>query len=129
VRPAGIGDPPVAGRLPAGLADPRVEPEVGHQPFGSAEPGEVTDRRHDRQRDRGVHAGDGHQPQHFRPGEGGLAQVLVDQGQLLSVEVELAQQRRRCGPSLVRPADLGASLDGAAARGDTVREERPHISN
>ena len=64
---------------------------------GGAEPGEVTDRRHDRQRNRGIHPGDGHQPQHLRPPERGLAQVGVDQGQLLAVEVELPQQGASSG--------------------------------
>jgi len=64
--------------LPAGPADLRVEPEVADQFFRRPEPGEVTNRRHDRQRDRGIDAGDGHQPQHLGPAECGLAQVLVN---------------------------------------------------
>ena len=32
VRAAVLGDPPMAGGLTAGLAHPRVQPEIGHQP-------------------------------------------------------------------------------------------------
>jgi transposase-like protein len=47
VRRAGLGDPAVAGGLAAGLAHPRVEPEIADQVLRGAEPGEVADRGHD----------------------------------------------------------------------------------
>jgi hypothetical protein len=99
---AGLGDPAVAGRLAAGLAHPRVEPDVADEPVRCPEAGEVTDCRHDGQRDTGVDTGNGHQPQYFGPAERGLAQVTVDQGRLLGMEVELPQQR--AGGVLLVPA-------------------------
>jgi len=64
-----LGDPPVAGGLAARLLDARVDPEIGHQLLGPPEPAKVPDRCHDRQRDGGVDAGNGHQPLDFRASE------------------------------------------------------------
>jgi hypothetical protein len=75
----GFGDPAVTGRRPAGLAHPGVEPEVGHQLLRGAEPGEVPDRGHDRQRHGRVDPGHRHQPQHLRPIERDLPEIGVDQ--------------------------------------------------
>jgi len=83
--------PALAGRLPAGLADPRVEPEVGDQLLRGAEPGEVADGRDDRQGHGRVHARDGHQSQYLGPGQGCLAQLGVDQAELGGVEIQLPQ--------------------------------------
>ncbi|MCU1660506.1 MAG: gluconate transporter [Pseudonocardia sp.] len=77
-----------------------------------AEPGEVPDRRHDRQPHGRVDPGHRHQPQHFRPRERDLPEIGVDQPELLAVEVQLTQQRRRgdsssggscCAASQARP--------------------------
>ncbi len=53
---------------------------------------EVPDRRDDRQGDRGVNAGDRHQPLDLLGLKRDSAELGVDDPQLLAVEVELAQQ-------------------------------------
>ena len=54
---------------------------------------EVAHRRHDRERDRRVEAGDRHQPPDLGAPQPDLPELGVDQAQLLGGEVELAQQR------------------------------------
>jgi hypothetical protein len=80
----------VVGGLAAGLAHPRVEAQVAHQPLRGGKPTEVTDRGHDRQRHGGVHARDGQQPAHLLALQRDSAELGVDDPQLLAVEVELA---------------------------------------
>ncbi len=46
--PAGFADPAVDRGGVAGLADLRVQPDIGDQPIRVGEPGEVADRSHDR---------------------------------------------------------------------------------
>jgi hypothetical protein len=93
VRAPVLGDPPVVGRLAAGLLDARVQPEIGDQLLGGAEPPELTDGRDQRERDRRVDAGDRHQPADLGALERDPAELRVDDPQLLGVEVELPQQR------------------------------------
>jgi hypothetical protein len=70
-----------------------VQPDIGHQLARVGEPGEVTDGGDNRDRRDRVHARDGHQPGHHRIGERLDGQLLVGDGQLLAVEVQLPQQR------------------------------------
>ena len=93
VRAAVLGDPPVPRRLTARLPDPRVQPEIRHQPAGGREPVKVADGRHDRQRHGGVDPGDRHQPLDLPALQRDTSERGVDDPQLLPVEVELAQQR------------------------------------
>jgi hypothetical protein len=62
VRATVLGDPTVRSWLPARLAHARVQAEIRDQLLRSGEPVKVPDRRDDRERDRGIDAGDRHQP-------------------------------------------------------------------
>jgi hypothetical protein len=94
VRAAVLGDPPVLGRLAAGLTDPRVQPEVADQLVRRREAVEFADRGHDRQRDGRVDAGNRHQSRNLAALQADPPKLEIDQAQLLAGEVELTQQRR-----------------------------------
>jgi hypothetical protein len=127
-----LGDPAVLGGLTAGLPHPRVEAEVADQPLRRAEPTEVADRGHDRQRHGGVHPWDRQQPAHLGVLEGDPAELGVDDAQLRPVKVELAQQRPD-GLLLVwgqvlggqpRPAFVAEQVGGWAARDEVAVQDR-----
>jgi len=90
---AGLGDPPVDGGAVAGLADPGVQAEIGHEAVGVGEAREVADGGEQRHGDGDINAGHGHEP-----GGGGVVDRLegdvpIDGGQFGAVEVQLADQR------------------------------------
>ena len=87
-----LGDPAVRGGRVAGLADLRVQAEVGDQLAAVGEAADVADGGHEGRGDDQVHAGDGHQP--ARPA--GQFERLrrdhpLDLGDLAVEEVDLAQ--------------------------------------
>jgi hypothetical protein len=90
----GLGDAPVMGGLPAGLVDRRAQAEVGDELVGAGEPVEVPDRGQHGDRGHRVHPGNGHQPSHQRVVHGLDRQRPLHLGQLATVEVQPAQQRR-----------------------------------
>lgn len=101
---------------------------IGGGPVRGAEPGEVPDRSHDRESHGRIDAGHGHQPQHLRAVQRGLPELDVDQAQLLGVEVELAQQRRRRGELIggqLLLGEPGASLVPEQIRGRAARDQVP----
>ena len=135
VRTALLGDPSVRRGLAAGLAHPRVEPEIGDQLLGSAEAREVADRRCECERDGRVDAGDRHQPLDVLAFECDPAQGGVDDSQLLGLEVKLAQQRLDRLPLIpgeVLLCQPGASFDPEqvgerAARDQVAMQNRLHL--
>jgi hypothetical protein len=80
---------PMSPGQPTGLADRRIQADVGHQLVGRLEAGEVPDGGHDGHRDGHVNVGDGHQPQRVGVVEREPGQLAVDQFQLLAGEVQL----------------------------------------
>jgi hypothetical protein len=76
----------------AGLADLGVQPEIGDEPVRVLEAGEVADRGDDRHRHAHVDAGHRHQPGDDRVVDRFDGDVALDVGELVAVEVELAQQ-------------------------------------
>ena len=93
MRTAVLGDPPVTCRRAAGLPNPRVQPQIAHKSAGGREPVRVADGRDDRQRHGGVDAGNRHQPLDLPALQRDPPEHGVDDPQLMTVEVELAQQR------------------------------------
>ena len=81
----------MAGRRVPGLADLRVQPEVGDQLAPVREPADVTDRRQKRDRDDQVDARNGHQPTRLGPVERVVRDRPIDQRDLAVEEVDLAQ--------------------------------------
>src|SRR5690606_2652555 len=86
-----LGDPAVVGMLGA-LVDAGYQAEVGSQLVGGPEAADVTDRGHDRVRDRGVDAGEGHQQLHLGAGERGAIDFCAQRGLLDLQRIEQAQQ-------------------------------------
>jgi hypothetical protein len=86
-------DPPVPGRLGAGLAHARVEADVADQMRGGREATDLADRTDQRRRGHEVDAGKRHQPLHLLGGECELGKRPIDHGDLGGQEVDLAQAR------------------------------------
>jgi len=96
LRAACLADPAVHRGGVAGLADLRVQADIGHQLARIGEAGEFADCSNDRDRGDGVDAGNSHQPGHDRVGDRFNHEFLVDGSELGAVEVEVAQQRVDC---------------------------------
>jgi hypothetical protein len=126
VRATLLGDPPMRGGLISGLADSWVQAQIADQLPRTAEPPEVADRRHDRQRDSRIDAGNRHQALHVVTGQGYLAELRVDDLKFLAVKVELAQQRLDRLALIRRQLLLAkprATLDPEQVRGRAARHE------
>lgn len=119
----------------AGLADPRVQPEIRHEPVGRREPGEVPDRRHDRYSDGDIDTRDGHQSSHDQVVDRVHGDVSFDLGELVTVEVELPEQRFDAAPLisgqvLAREplaADAGEQVRVRARRHKVPRQDPMHL--
>ena len=123
------------GRLVAGLAHARVEPEVADEPARAREALDLADRGDERERDRAVDAGDRQQPLHGGRGEADLGQLAVDESELLTGDVE-PPQRRGDGDLLIdgqwlpgqpSTALLAEQVGGRAARQQVAMQDRLHL--
>jgi hypothetical protein len=81
----------VVGGAGAGLADSRVEPEVGGQLAPVGEAADVADGGHERRGDGDVSPGDGHQPLDLGPGQRLGGDELLDRSDLCVQEGDLTQ--------------------------------------
>ena len=93
LRPAGFADPAVHRGGAAGLADFRVQPDIGNELVRVIEPGKVTDGGHDRDRRDRIDTRNCHQPCNDGIAEGLDGQFPVHGRELAAVEVQLPQQR------------------------------------
>jgi hypothetical protein len=99
---AGLADPAVdRGGVP-GLADLRIQPDIGDQPVRIGEAAEVADRGNNRDCGDRIHPGNGHQPGHHRIGQRFDGQLPIHEGEFGAVEVQLPQQSLHGGPFVGR---------------------------
>jgi hypothetical protein len=81
----------------AGLANLRVQPDIGDESVRIGEATEVADRSDDRHRGDGVHARDGHQSGYHRIGQRLDGHFFLHHSEFSAVEVQLPEQSVHAG--------------------------------